>query len=302
MEQKYLPNPTVRGLCSLGRVSLAVPAIFLLTALLGTIAPRSDDAGQADIVPNGTIQATIESFVEAEDAAQRQAAFEQLAQLSRSSTEQLVRQLTYFSSRARDTKHAMAAGAILRRLEVSDESIARSLVDCLETTDVEVAKTVRSVLGGLEKRSADRRPDFSIYRGIVAERVRNRETLPAGLIRYMYDADAGMALLAMMRAHQLREPEQIKRVLWAEHVVADVLWKQQFGFLKGDEVEPAAIEQLRLLATHDAWWARLYVAEVMRQRAPFRRAELLNTLSSDANLLVRESAGTKATTQPAQQP
>lgn len=110
------------------------------------------------------------------------------------------------------------------------------------------------------------------------------------LVRYMYETDPGMALLAVMRAHQVREPAQIKRILWAEHLVSEVLWKQKFGFLKPSEVDAAAVEQLTSLSTHEAWWARLYVAEVMRQQPAFRGAELLTVLAGDSNEAVRESA------------
>jgi hypothetical protein len=182
-------------------------------------------------------------------------------------------------------------------LDVPDDALARALAPCLGTTDAAVAKSLRNILNGLEHRAPGRRPDFSVYRGIIEERVRGGEPLPVGLIRYLYDADAGMAMLTMMRAQQLREPAKIKTILWAEHVVSDVLWKQQYGFLAPSEVDPAATRQLSSLATHEAWWARLYVAEIMRQHAAFRQADLTNALARDVNEFVRESA-TSAQTAP----
>ena len=274
-----------------------------LTVASASMVAMAADEERADIEPDAAIQATITLVADAGNRAQQQGALEQLAKQAEISTVELVRQLTYFSSRAATTKQAMAAGVILRRLEVPEETIARALAPSLETTDAEVAKSIRNILGGLEKRAAGRRPDFSLYRGIIAERVRHGEALPLALIRYMYDADAGMAMLALMRAHQLREPDAIKRLLWAEHVVSNVLWKQQHGFLKPTEIEAAATEELSSLATHEAWWARLFVAETMRRHSAFRQMKLVQALAGDANPTVRESA-TKLhpTTAPAAQP
>lgn len=283
----------------------AVPwrILAVLVAASASMVAIAADEDRADIEPDPAVQATIKLIADADDRAQQQATLERLAKLDEASPAQLVRQLTYFASRAPNTKQAMAVGVIMRRLEVPDETIARALAPCLETTDAEVARSVRNILGGLEKRAAGRRPDFSLYRGIIADRVRNGETLPIALIRYMYDADAGMALLALLRAHQLRAPDEIKRILWAEHVVSNALWKQQYGFLRPSEVEPAAVEELSSLATHEAWWARLYVAEIMRQYAAFRQAQLINALVRDTNPTVRESATrARPTTTPATQP
>jgi hypothetical protein len=106
----------------------------------------------------------------------------------------------------------------------------------------------------------------------------------------MYASAPGEALLTLMRAHGLREPEDIKEILWAEHTVADVLWKHQYGFLDLERNEPAAVQELSKLAGHRAWWARLYAAEIMRQHAVFRNAALLERLMNDAHELVREAA------------
>lgn len=243
-----------------------------------------------EIAADEAVQTAISQIAESQNLAQRQAAFERIAAVNQATSERLVQQLVYFAARARDTKQAMAVGAIVRRLEISEETMARALAPCLESRDLEIAKSARGILCGLEKRSPDRRPDFSLYRGLLEERVRNRRELPMPLVRYMYEADPGMALLTLMRALQVREPEQIKRILWAEHMVSDVLWKQKFGFLKPNEVEAAAIEQLKSLSTHESWWVRLYVAEIMLQQPAFRRAELLTVLAGDSNQAVREAA------------
>lgn len=275
------PRRDRSGFCQL------MVVLFVFVAPLRAIA---DDTQRTDIQPDPAIQTAIARVAEADNGAQQQTAIQQFSEFDQVSRSELIRQLVYFGSRARNTKAAMTVGVALRRLDAPDDAIARALAPCLETTDAEVAKSVRNILGGLEKRTAGRRPDFSVYHGIVADCVREGEPLPDGLIRYMYDADAGMAMLTLMRAHQLRAPEEVKAILWAEHVVADVLWKQQYGFLAPNEIEPAALVELSKLARHNTWWARLYVAEVMRQNVEFRRAELIGALARDVNELVRATA------------
>lgn len=256
----------------------------------------------AEFTPDPAVQAAITQVADANDRPGQQAAFELLASRYQQSPEPLIRELTWFASRARDERQAMAGGAILRRLDVPPERIVRALVPWLATTDAEFATALRNALGGLEGRAPGRRPDFSVYRGLLEDRLRSGEPLPAALVRYLYDADAGMAVLLMMRTHQVRVPDEIKRILWAEHVVSNVLWKQQYGFLKPSEVEPAAASELTSLATHPAWWARLYVAEVMRQHPAFRQADVLDALARDADANVRTSAAAPPANMPASPP
>jgi hypothetical protein len=91
-----------------------------------------------------------------------------------------------------------------------------------------------------------------------------------------------------MRAHQLRQPDELKAILWAEHVVSDVLWMQQYGFLSPDEVEPAATRELVKLSGHKEWWVRLYVAGIIRQHPSFRQPELIDRLQRDEHPWIRE--------------
>lgn len=272
-----------RGVTAAQFLAVLVPACAAAFAL----APNDD---RADIAPDPAIQSAIARVASADRDGQRPSAIDQALQLADRSPAEFVRQAVYFASRARHTHESMAVGVLMRRLDVPDDTVARALVPCLESSDAALAKSVRDVLGGIEKRTPGRRPDFSVYRGIIADRLRAGESVPVELARYLYDADAGMALLTFMRAHELRKPEQVKPILWAEHVVSDGLWKQDYGFLAPDKVEPAAIEQLSALARHDAWWARLYAAEIMRKHAAFRQADTLAALRRDANALVRDSA------------
>jgi hypothetical protein len=203
---------------------------------------------------------------------------------------ELVQQLVLYSAQAENTRDAMVAGVILRRLDVPPETTARALVPLLENPDQPIDGFVRSVLGGIEQRAPGRTPDFSIYRALIEEELRaGREPSPV-FVRYLYNTAPGEALLTLMRAHQLRDPNEIKVILWAEHVVADELWRAHNGFAVPGQKDGAAVVELSRLAAHPAWWARLYVAEIMRQHPSLRPEAALRALQADAHPLVRAAA------------
>ena len=274
------------GLTNRSQFSRILITLVLLTIPSATLAGVGGD-DQTGIDPDPTLQAAIVHILNASTGEQQREGLDRLIELDDPSHQRLVPQLVYFACHAKNTKDAMVVGVIIRRLGIPDSAVVRALTPYLETTDLALGKSVRNILGGFEKRAADRRPDFSIYREIIANRLWAGEELPDGLIRYMYDADPGTALLMLMRAHQLREPEDLKVILWAEHVVSDVLWKQRYGFLERDEIEPSAAQELARLSSHEEWWVRLYVAEIMRQHPGFRQRALIDELSRDGHELIR---------------
>lgn len=90
---------------------------------------------------------------------------------------------------------------------------------------------------------------------------------------------------------QQQRKEERRRILLAEHVVSNAIWLKEHNF--GEEfakVRSEAQEQLRQLAEHDQWWARLYVAEIMGRHFSLRLPEVLDQLSDDENELVRRAA------------
>ncbi|MCP4247583.1 MAG: hypothetical protein GY778_11090 [bacterium] len=267
------------------RRRLRLCVITTLTAVAAASA-AVDDAPAADtpvIDPDPALQKVIATVMSPSDQRQQDSALDQLRTLGDAEPERLVRQSVYYSTQAATTRDAMAAGVIIRRLNVSDSDVITALIPLLETTGEKLGQSVRNILSGYEGRSAGRRPDFSAYRQMIADSVREGGEPPAGLIRYLYESDPGEAMLTVMRAHRLKDPAEIKPLIWAEHVVAEVLWKQQYGFLSRNQIEPEAGKELAHLAQHRAWWLRLYVAEIMRQRPAFRQPALVRLLESDPN-------------------
>ncbi|MBI5865433.1 MAG: hypothetical protein HZB38_13185 [Planctomycetes bacterium] len=282
-------NGSSRLVTTTRSATAAAWVLALIFELMGGPNSNASDQDRAEVAPDPTLQSAIIQVAKS-PGPEKQAAIEKAVASGKASPEEFVRQLVYYASRTRDPNESLVAGVILKRADIPEATIARALAPCLESKDAPLVKSVRNMLGGLEKRAAGRRPDFSSYRELLEEPLRDGRPTPSGLVRYLYQEDPGMALLTLMRAHQLRKPEEIKPILWAEHVVSDVLWKQQYGFLKPGEIEPPAAAELSALAHHQAWWARFYAAEIMRQHAEFRQTESLAELARDENELVRESA------------
>ncbi len=235
------------------------------------------------------IQAEIRRALDATRAEEFSAALETLRDLAGPDFQALVPQLFLFSREATDTKEAMAFGVLREELRIPDLSIVRALVPFLETADVELRRALAGVLSEFEDPSADRPPDFTIYRPLLEERRRAGSELPLGLVRHLYATDPGVALLLLTRLLVEDVPEH-RDLLWAEHVVADSIWRERFGFLAKGEVVPEALEQVRFLSAHPRWWVRLYAAAVMSRHPALRRDDALATLRRDEHPLVRELA------------
>jgi hypothetical protein len=86
----------------------------------------------------------------------------------------------------------------------------------------------------------------------------------------------------------LHDGEQRKPFLWAGHVVDDMLWKRQNGFIPPKEIPAEVPPQLDLMAARPEWWARLYVAAIMAQHKELATPELITKLRRDENELVRK--------------
>lgn len=96
-------------------------------------------------------------------------------------------------------------------------------------------------------------------------------------------------LPAEMPKHLESKPP--KEILLSEHIISNVIWLKENRFDERLEMAlPEAKQQLTKLAESDRWWARLYVAEIMRQHRDFRQAEILENLSHDENQLVSKAA------------
>ncbi len=245
-------------------------------------APRQATASDPEV------QTLIRAYVNAEAVNARQTALADLRALDQQRRPHLLQQVVLHVTQNDGPRTTLGAGALLAELAIADMEAVRALTPLLDDADAQVRKQAGNILGGYEDASAERPPDYSIYREILADAVRADRPLPAGLVEHMYDRAPGVALRSVMRAVQIRDPQRLQALLWGEHVVAEVLWRQAFGFLEPTQSTPEAQEQLARLAGDEAWWVRLYVAEIMAQHAGLRDKAVLETLRQDENRLVRQ--------------
>ena len=176
---------------------------------------------------------------------------------------------------------------MLSILDVSRTTRAKVMVPYLDVEEKTLSVIVREFLRGVDSTGSPGVVDFSYYRFALGR----DPSFP--VVRYMYERDCGAALLELARS-SLSGPgvdtrKQYRSIIWAEHAVSDVLWKQKSGFLEKTRVEPGAVVELHKLSKYDEWWVRLYVAEILRQHPAFRTPELVARLAADKHPLVREA-------------
>jgi len=276
----------VAGLRAAATLVGLAPALGAFPAL----AAEAPDTQPAAVALDAELQQAIDRVVHAAGDAERALALDALRARAEAAPLTVIQQLVLRTGQAADPRDALASGAILDELTFSQSALVAAVVPLLDGRDQTQVAAARGILAAVEDASAERAPDFSYYRELIAARVAAGQAPPAGLIRHMYELAPGHALLAMLRAYQLRHPDEIKPILWAEHAVSDVIWKQRYGFLAPGEIEPQAAVELARMARHDHWWARLYAVQIMRQHAEFRLAELVAALQADDDPLVRDAA------------
>lgn len=256
--------------------------VLVLSATVGGQEPRPEDR----LRPDPVLREGLRALLAARDEAGFRSALATLEAAAGDEHERLVTQLFEFSRQATDTREAMLFGVVTDQLRIPAEHVVRALVPLLELPDAGLRRDLDGTLSEFEDRSAERGASFTIYRPYLEQEP------PPGLVRHLFEADPDAALLALMRAQPL-EPGELRRLLWAQHEVADGLWKLRFGFLAPEDLArelPEMSRQLGILARHARWWARLYAARVVFEVPLLAAAADLNALSQDANPLVREFA------------
>ncbi|MEZ6083696.1 MAG: hypothetical protein R3E58_07075 [Phycisphaerae bacterium] len=264
--------------------------LVAMCACIASIPAIASDADKAAVTTNPETQALLDEFASANDASARESLWEQLRQSDRADRVSLIQQVTLFASDAKSTRAAMVAGAVIKEFDMTGEEVVAALVPMMTADDSALQKQIKGTLAEFEDQSASRPPDFSMYRVIIANELREGRDAPAALVEHMYDVDPSTALLTMMRASQMREPTKLREILWAEHVVSDSIWKSTHGFIERNAVTSQATEQLDQLAHHPSWWARLYVPAVMKRYPALKSATLLEDLQSDQNESVAAAA------------
>lgn len=244
------------------------------------------------IVPDAAQQSALAEFVIAADRATVDARLDQFSSLRGDDAQRLIPQLVWFAARHPQSARTRAlVGQVLTRLNTPRDLAVATLIPHLDNHDAAVRAVVQDLLRGYEDRSATRPADFSAYRAFIASEVQaGREPQPS-LVRFMFESEPGTALQTLVRALQLRDPDEIKSILWSEHVVAELFWKRRYGFVERNAVDGAALTELEKLSRHPRWWVRRYVAQIVRTHPDLGEPAVLKRLKDDADVRVR--AGTQ---------
>lgn len=269
---------------------LALAIIAMVAALHGPRALEAVEGRKIEIVPDATYQAALSELAAAPDQATFDIQMDQFVRRHKDDTDRLIPQLMWYSARnsgnAKSNANAVV-GRVLARLSAPREVIVSALAPQLDNKDEAILSNVRNLLRGLEDHSATRPPDFSAYRAIIEADTRAGREPQTSLVRFMYDSDPGVALQTMVRACQLRDPDEIKPILWAEHVVAELFWKRRYGFVERDFVDGATQAEIARLSIHPRWWVRLYAAAIVAAHPELGSPDVERRLKADADTRVR---------------
>ncbi len=202
-------------------------------------------------------------------------------------TEMLITYILQYQARE-DTgeKEWISSMGVLKglTLNLDDRKFIGVLLPLVETDDERLYDVAQDFLGPFIRCECNGiRITFGAFDDYLRQR---KQEVPRGLVRFMYSEAPGKGLLRLGGIHS-RSQEEYRPLFWAEHEVSDILWKWQFSFVPRNQVEAGAAEALSKLVDHPRWWARLYVAEIMRQHPAFRTDELIAVLLTDPDESVR---------------
>ena len=142
-------------------------------------------------------------------------------------------------------------------------------------------------------------PDFRHYASYLSNHKDVESS--AYLIKHMFKSASGEALRVMIAVqyqapypplrlpHSASANRQIRPLLYAEHIISDVIWHEIFRFAVAEEQIAKAKSELKGLSNHDEWWVRLYVAEIMQQHPALRVPDVVQQLKNDKHELVKQA-------------
>lgn len=210
---------------------------------------------------------------------------------------EIVKQLAIFTAttESEEDSHVMLVGIMLDFLDLPPSIPIRVLAPYLDADNRQLRDLARMwfYYHDSHERIHGRPPlgsvnyyDYMVY---VRSKTFNYEEIPDGFVEDIYQRHPDRALLVFYYgSKQVGRPREI---LWGEHVVSNALWLKENGFDEPyQKALPEAANELAKLSKYDEWWARLYVAEMMRQYPVLRQPAVVEQLRMDRNALVSKVA------------
>jgi hypothetical protein len=229
-----------------------------------------------------------------------------------------------------EEQQPLVAVVILGWLQLPPKITIRTLAPYLDTKNAQLHSFLYDIFRGLDNADSAEwgAVNYKEYLDYVRASVNRGEEIPAPFIKYIYERSPGRALLvfakgtanvsaqlqairtgvearqegrelteqeraeiAQVRAESQREGQERREIVLAEHIISHALWLKKHGFDEQfHEALPEAVEELKKLAKHDEWWAKLYVAYIMRQNLVLRHDHTLRQLAEDENEFVSQAA------------
>jgi hypothetical protein len=202
---------------------------------------------------------------------------------------ELVRQLVWYDSKSTDVSTGMVLVQVLYYTRIPRTAMVAAVAPLLNCGDNKIERSARAVAeiieGGINQGDC---VNFTYYRNYAEGCQRTGKEIEIGLVKRMYSVDPGQALLTYLDVYE-QEIHQQRPIRLGEKAVSDYFWKRRYGFLGPNEVDPQAVEQLKLLSERSEWWARLYVAYIYRDHPELRSEEAVQRLREDGHPLVKEA-------------
>lgn len=281
---------TLAGLCVLARAGV------LAATEKHPITPDAEVQAQIDRAARAVANANLPWVDRYRDV-------ETLRNVAQEAPKRLVRQVFYYASKP-GTEEAFVWGALFipAHFQIGKSTLAEAVIPYIDTDHSRLRQLVDMTLTTVENYSSQQPPDFSWYAGFLRS---NPEAPPAALVRHMFARDPSLAFRQLLVVCALpplgKGSPWYEESLWAENVVSDAVRKKEILdrlVRSGKAPRESALRlqtlsreeanlELATLSKHEAWWTRLYVAEILRQHPQFRTPEVIERLKADPHELVR---------------
>jgi hypothetical protein len=167
--------------------------------------------------------------------------------------------------------------------------------------------------------------NYHDYLEYVQWKVNRKEDVPKPFIKYVFEQSSSRALLVFAHANshgdvparmqairksiearqqgieppigkgqELEEERQTlarerREIELAEHIISNAIWLNKHGYVVRFEKALPEVEEALALLAEGEWWARLYVAHIMRRNPMLLKDNVMRQLREDENELVREA-------------
>jgi len=171
-------------------------------------------------------------------------------------------------------------------LETNPQLLTASVIPVLANPSTDVRTMTREVQNLIESQQG--LDKYAAYKSHIGLCRMNGKEMPDALINSMILRNPKDGIQTMTEVMTPYIPRHEERSLkWAAHLTSLYLWRKQNEFIKGDSEQLDSQKQLAQISNSEFWWARLYIAEILRRNPELRTPELVKALQADTNDYVK---------------